>query len=146
MNKASPPLCKGGPDMPETFIIPDHPYVPPGSKHHFSKKRLIKGLLGAHGNLNHVRTLAPINLQICPNSNTEVALEKEMISSLQVLCMAEHTLRAILNVPVSSDEHVLCIEAIHNNHPRKNLVFKMQQDFQIQFKRGLACIGSCTIL
>src|SRR4051812_7428875 len=107
MYKASPPLCKRGPDMPETFIIPDHPYVPPSSKHHFSKKWLIEGLLGALGNLNHVRTMAPINLQIRPYSNTEVALEKEMISSLLVLCMAEHTLRAILNVPVPSGKHVL---------------------------------------
>ena len=106
--------------MPETFIVPDHPYVPPGSKHHFSKKWFIEGILGALGNMNHVRTMAPVNLQICPYSNTEVALEKEMISGLQVLGMAEHTLRAILNVPVSSDEHVLCIEAIHNNQPSKN--------------------------
>ena len=69
--------------MPETFSIPDHPYVPPGSKHHFSENRFIEGLLGALGNMNHVRTMVPINLQICPYSSTEVALKKEMISGLQ---------------------------------------------------------------
>src|SRR4051812_43215371 len=111
MNEANPSFCKRGPDMPETFIIPDHPYVPPGSKHHFSEERFIEGLLSAIGNVNHVRTLVPINLQICPYSSTEVALEKEMISGLQVLGVTEHTLRAILNIPVPSDKHVLSIEA-----------------------------------
>ena len=110
--------------MPETFIIPDHPYIPPGSKHHFSKKWLIEGLSGSLGNLNHIRTLTPINLQICPNSNTEVALEKEMISSFQAVCMAEHTFRSILNVPVSFSNHVLGIDTIHNNQPGKNFCLK----------------------
>ena len=101
--------------MPKTFIIPDHPYVPPGSKHHFSEERFIEGLLGVLGNVIHVRTVVPINLQISPYSSTEVALEKEMISGLRMLGLAEHTIRAILNIPVPSDKHVLCIETIHNN-------------------------------
>src|SRR3954469_20646332 len=120
MSESRPPLCKRRPDIPETFRIPDHPYVPLGRKHHFSEERFIERLLGPLGNVNHVRTVVPINLQICPNSSTEVALEKEMISGLQVLSMAEHTLRAILNIPVLSDKHVLGIQAIHNNQPSKN--------------------------
>src|SRR4051812_12984328 len=109
MNKDNPPLGKRWPDMLETFSIPDQLDVPPGSEHHFSEVRFIEGLLGIFGNVSHVRTIAPINLQICPYSRTEVALKKEMISVLQVMCGAEHTLRAILDVPVSSDNHVFCV-------------------------------------
>ena len=121
MNEANPPLGKRGPDMLEIFSIPDQLDVPPGSEHHFSEERLIERLLGALGNVNHVRTMVPINLQICPYSSTEVALKKEMISGLRVLGVVEHTLRAILNIPVPSDKHVLCIEAIHNNQPSKKI-------------------------
>jgi len=120
MNEANPPLSKRRPDMLETFSIPDQPDVPPGSKHHFSEERFIERLLGALGNVNHVRTMAPINLQVCPYSSTEVALEKEMISGLQVLGIAKHTLRTIQDVPVSSDEHILCVETIHDYQPSEN--------------------------
>ena len=62
MNEANPPLSKRGPDMLETFSIPDQPDVPLDSEHHFSEERFIERLFGALGNVNHVRTMAPINL------------------------------------------------------------------------------------
>src|SRR4051812_22107403 len=102
MNGANSPLGKRGPGMLETFSIPHQPNIPPGSEHHFSKERFIERLPGHLGNVKHVRAIAPINLQICPNSSTEIALEEEMISVLQVLGGADNTLRAILDMPMPS--------------------------------------------
>ena len=124
MNEANSPFGKRWPDMPETFSIPDQPDIPPGSEHHFSKERLFERLSGPLGNVIHVRTIAPINLQICPYSSTAVALKKEMVFVLQVMGGAEHTLRAILDMPVSSDNHVFCVEMIHDHQPGKNFGFQ----------------------
>ena len=85
MNEANPPLGKRGPDMLETFSIPDQPDIPPGSEHHFSKEWFVERLPGPLSNVNHVRAIAPINLQISPDSSTKIALKKEMISVLQML-------------------------------------------------------------
>src|SRR4051812_5278930 len=120
MNETNPPLSKRGPDMLEAFGIPDQPDVPPSSKHHFSKEGFIERLLGTLGNPYHVRTMVPINLKVCPYSSTEIALEEEVISGLQMLGMAKHTLRTIVDVPMSFDQHILCIEMIHDHQPSKN--------------------------
>ena len=124
MDEAHSPSGKRWPNMPETFSILDQPNIPPGSEHHFSKERLVERLSGPLGNVNHVRSISPINLQISPYSSTEIALEKKMVSVLQMLCRAEHTLRAILNMPVSSEEHVFSVETIHDHQPGKNFCFQ----------------------
>ena len=115
MNEASSPFGKRWSDMLETFIIPHQPNIPPGSEHHFSKERFIERLPGHLGNVKHVRAIVPINLQICPDSSTEIALKEEMISVFQVMCWAKHTLRSILDMPVPSDNHVFGVETIHDH-------------------------------
>ena len=76
MNEANSPLGKRGPDMLETFSILDQPDIPPCSEHHFSKEGFIDRLPGPLGNVSHVRAIALINLHICPDSSTEMALKK----------------------------------------------------------------------
>ena len=124
MNEANSPLGKRGPDMLEAFSISHQPNIPPGSEHHFSKERFIERLPGPLGNVSHVRAIAPINLQICPDSSTEVALEKEMISVLQVMGGAEHTLRAILDMPMPSEDHIFSIETVHDHQTGKYFCFQ----------------------
>ena len=48
-----------------------------------------------------------------------------MISVLQVLGVAEHALRAILDMLVSSDNHVFGVETIHDDQLGKNFGFSV---------------------
>ena len=138
MNEANSPLGKRGSHMLETFGIPHQPNIPPGSEHNFSKEGFLEGLPGHLCNVNHVRTIAPVNLKICPNSSTEIALEEKMISGLQMLSGTENTLRAILDMPMPSENHIFGIETVHDHQLGKNFGFQNAARFPIQFKRGFA--------
>ena len=79
MYKTLPPPTESGIDVPENFIIPDLPNIPPGCEEHLSKKRLGKISSGHSGHSHHVITLSPVNLKVIPHSVSKHTLEKEMI-------------------------------------------------------------------
>ena len=113
MNESISPCSEGRLDVPESSVISNLPNVPPGSKHHFSKERLVEFLFSMQGNLHHILTVFPKNLQVDPYASTEIALEEKMISVLQSPCWAKNTLWSIINLPFPSLNHVLGVNPVH---------------------------------
>ena len=62
--------------MPEHFSIPDDPYIPTCNKYHFSEEGFLKAPSSIDNQISHGVTGWPINLQIVPDSDTEVAIEE----------------------------------------------------------------------
>ena len=83
MNESISPCSEGRLDVPESSVISNLPNIPPSSKNHLRKERFVELLSSMEGNLHHVRTVFPDNLQIYPDSSTEITLEKKVVSVLQ---------------------------------------------------------------
>ena len=120
MNESISPCSEGRLDVPESSVISILPNIPPGSKNHLRKERFVELLSSMEGNLHHVLTVFPYNLQINPDASTEIALEKEMISILQCQSWTKDTLRPIINSPMSMMNHVLGVNHVHDNQPSKH--------------------------
>ena len=123
MYKSLPPSTESGIDVPENFIIPDLPNIPPGCEDNLSKERLCKISSGHSGHSQHVITLRPVNLEEIPHSVSKHTLEKEMISGFQGMGSTKNTVWPIINVPMSSSDHVLSVDPVHNEQPGKSLDF-----------------------
>ena len=76
MPKITSPFIKTCPLTSENFGISDDPDIPAGSEHHFSEEMLIKTSPCLNNQIRHGVTSRPINLQIIPNSNTEVVVKE----------------------------------------------------------------------
>ena len=83
MNEAIPPCPERRSNVPESSVIPDIPNIPPSNEDHFPKERFVEILSSMACNLHHVITVFPDDLQIIPHPNTEIALEKEVVSVLK---------------------------------------------------------------
>ena len=88
MDESISPCSEGWLDVPESSVISDLPNIPPGSKNHLRKERFVELLSSMEGNLHHVLTVFPFNLQIAPDASTEVAQEEKVVSVLQNPCWA----------------------------------------------------------
>ena len=121
MNEAISPRPERWFDVPESSVIPDLPNIPPGSENHLPKERFVEILSSMACNLHHVITVFPYNLQINPHPNTEIALEKEVVSVLQYPSWTKYTFRPIINPPVPPLDHVLSVNPVHYNKPSKHL-------------------------
>src|SRR4051812_18176328 len=121
MYKTLPPSSKSWIDMSEYFIIPHLPYIPPSCENHLSKKRLSKLSSGHGGHSHHIITLGPINLEKGPDSVGKQTLEEEVISGFQCVGSAQNTLRSIINVTVSSNDHIFSVDSVHDDQPGKSL-------------------------
>ena len=76
LEKAIPPLPESRSEIPEDFVIPDFPYIPPSEEDHLREERLVEIPPGVMCNLYHILTVEPCNLYIVPHSHAEVALEE----------------------------------------------------------------------
>jgi len=85
MPESSSPFVETCPLTSEHFCIPDDPNIPAGNKHYFSEKGLIKTSPCLDDKVRHGGSRRPINLQIIPNSDTEIAVEEEMVSGFSHL-------------------------------------------------------------
>lgn len=83
MNGSISPCSERWLDVPESSVVSDLPDIPPGSKNHLRKERFVELLSSMVGNLHHVITVFPYNLQINSDASTEIALEKKVVSALQ---------------------------------------------------------------
>ena len=113
MNEAILPRPKRRSNVPKSSISPDFPNIPPSNEDHFPKERFVEILSGMPSNFNHVITILPNNLQIIPHTNTEIALEKKVVSVLKCPNWTEYTFRPIINLPVPSLDHVLGVNPVH---------------------------------
>ena len=86
MNESISPCSEGRLDVPESSVISYLPNIPPSSKNHLRKERFVELLSSMEGNLHHVLTVFPVNLQIAPDASTEVAQEEKVVSVLQYPC------------------------------------------------------------
>ena len=141
MNESISPCSERWLDVPESSVISDHPNIPPGSKNHLRKERFVELLSSMVGNLHHVLTVFPDNLQIDPDSSTEIALEKKVVSVLQDPSWTQNTLWTLINLPLPPLNHVLSINHVHYNKPSKHLDRHCKQLFQIHPRMGFATIG-----
>jgi hypothetical protein len=53
---------------------------------HFREEGVLKAMLDHLCRLNHTKIGTPFNLQIIPYLNTEIAIEKEIVSILMRFC------------------------------------------------------------
>ena len=82
----------------------------PGCKdHHLSKERFIEFPSSPveHPFKSIIRL--PLNLKVVPNSNTEIAREKHMISIFMNPTGAKHTSEIFSDLPMSSLKQVPCV-------------------------------------
>ena len=105
--------------VPESSVIPDLPNIPPGSENHLPKERFVEILPSMACNLHHVITVFSYNLQINPHPNTEIALEKEVVSVLKYPSWTEYTFRPIINLALPALNHILGVYSIHNDKARQ---------------------------
>ena len=129
MPESSSPFIETCPLTSENLGIPDDPDIPAGNKHYFSEEGLIKTPPCLDDKIQHRVTSRPINLQIVPNSDTEIAVEKEMVSGFSCLKGAELTSNTIIHVPVPPINHILSVESVHDEHPSKNLDLNSARGF-----------------
>ena len=87
-NKTSPPLSKRRLDIAEDPVISDRPDVPTSQKDHFCKEWLLKFPSGSICYGSHIIPYLPIDLQVVPDSATEIAAEEEMIPIFLRTCGA----------------------------------------------------------
>ena len=144
MNEAIFPHPERWLDVPESSVIPNLPNIPPCSENHLPNERFVEILSSMACNLHHVITVFPYNLQINPHPNTEIALEKEVVSVLQYPSWTKYTFRPIINLPLPALNHILGVYSIHNDKPGNILIVIVQHDFHIQHSKGLVGIGSWT--
>ena len=62
----------------------------------------------------------PFNLKVIPDTDTEIAVEEEMIPGFSNLQGAEPAMHSILHVPMSSFYHIFSIQSVHDEHPSKD--------------------------
>ena len=79
MPKSSTPFIKSGPLISENLGISNDPNVPTCSEHHFKEKRLVKIIPSMNNHIRHRVPCRPFNLKVIPDTNTEIAVEEEMI-------------------------------------------------------------------
>ena len=119
MLESSSPFIETCPLTSEDLGISDDADIPIGNKHYFGEKGLVKTSPCLDDQISHRISSRPINLQIIPNSDTEIAVEKEMVSGFSYLKGAEPTSNTIIHVPVPPINHILSVESVHDEHPSK---------------------------
>jgi hypothetical protein len=82
MNKTSLPPPKGRPFTSENLPISKNPYMPTCHHEYLHEKRFCKLLPGMIQNLMYIIINHPFKLEIVPDPDTEVTLEKEVYSIL----------------------------------------------------------------
>lgn len=120
MNETIPPCPERRPNMPESSVIPHFPNIPPSKEDHFYKKRLAEILSGMQSHFHHVIAILPNDLQIIPHTDTEIALEKEVVSVLKCPSRTENAFRPIINPPMPALNHVLGVNPVHYDQPGKH--------------------------
>ena len=109
IDKSIPPMVKTWPLLPEHLSISYQPDIPASSENHLSKERFGKIPPSMKSNFRHRSTQAPINLQVGPYTLTEITCEEKVVSILPRLSWEKHTLYPIINMPVPSLHHILCV-------------------------------------
>ena len=120
MNGTIPPLPERWMDMSKSLIIPQFQNIPPCKENHFRKEWFIESPPSMQSNFHHVITILPINLQIIPHTDTEIAVEKKMVSVLKSPSWTEYTFRPIIDPPMPTLNHVLGVNPVHYDHPGKH--------------------------
>ena len=121
MPKSKPPFIETRSLISEYFGISDDPNIPASNENHFREKGLIKTSSSLSNQLHHGGASRPINLQIIPDPDTEIAVEEQVISGFSNLQGTKPTMDPIIHVPVPSLNHVLGVPPVHNKHPCKDL-------------------------
>ena len=137
MDECTSPFIESSSLMPEDLSVPDDPDIPASNEHHFGEEGLPKTPASIKNQMSHGVTRRPINLQIVPNSDTEVAIEEQMIPC-SLVCKGQRT----QFTPSSKCQCLLSTMSLVFNLSiisiqAKTLIFIVQEDFQIQAVKGL---------
>ena len=75
-----PPGSERGSLIPENLAIPQDPNIPGSCKDHFSEENMPKILPSLYSHVigGHPRLRILVNLQVIPDSNTEITGEKQV--------------------------------------------------------------------
>jgi hypothetical protein len=112
MLKFIDPSSERGSLMLKNKTIPHFPNMPAGQNHNFSEEWFSKSCSCPDEHSFNIISLYPINLQIGPDSSTEIALKKEMNPILSDMTGTKYTVIVIGDIPVSPSQHVFGIQSI----------------------------------
>jgi hypothetical protein len=121
MKKPSFLASKSWSDVFESLVIPLFPNVPTCQNCNFHKPRSFESFPGIYQDLSSV-PMFPRYLQIIPRSRAEHTIEEQVPQIFQGTARAKNTTIRVGNIPVPSNQHILCIHTVMKKQPSKKFV------------------------